>query len=277
MSLKNLRASVSRVAMLLLCCACSTAFAAEESAPSVATVTPIAHSLTVDLLRGTGVQTTFLPPKRLPVNRIENWLRKNRSKRFAAFDALVSISDAVPGLAFSHTLRQSNIRLVTVDIAYARLPEGEKVVLHDPDEYFWLNTNNLLLMLGILKRDLNRLWPEHRLLINENYQTIAGDVRRFNLTIDGLLDDHDLSVLVFDRPRLRPLAASLSLDVMTLEEAQAMGVRALRVGPKPARSTQNAPLADEPLWQVDDLSRYADASFLDRQRANLDRLRQVLD
>lgn len=264
--------------LLLSCLLWTTASRAAQDDPKVATVTPIAYSLSAGLLEGTDIETHFLPPQRLPVNRIENWLRKNRSQKFEAFDALVSIGDAVPEYAFSNTLRQTNIRLVTIDIAYARLPEGEKVVLSDRKEYFWLNANNLLLMLGILKRDLALLWPEHRQTINENYQTIAGELRKLSLNIENLLYDADIAVLVFEKKNLWPVAGSLSLDVVTLEEAQVLGLPALHVSSRRSRKEQDSDLPSAPLnWQIDDLSRFDTESLLERLQVNLHSLRESLE
>lgn len=250
---------------------------AEEPIPRVATVTPITHSLSSALLRNTSFDVQYLPPKRLPVNRIDNWLRKNRTRRFGAFDALVSIGDAVPELAFSTTLRQSNVRLVTIDVAYARVPEGERVVLDDPNAYFWLNSNNLLLMLGILKRDLVLLWPEQQTLINQNYRALSNGIRKHQLELEEVLDAHDVAVLVFDQPNLRPMTGSLALDTMTLEEAQALALPAVRVSRHSARPSNAA--ADKrgvPKWQVDDLSRFSDVTLLERLQGNVERLQEAL-
>ena len=272
-------------ATVLLSCWWTMAAAAEDpvsvvSASRVATVTPIAHSLSAGLLRGTGVETDFLPPRRLPINRIESWLRKNRATRFASYEALVSISDAVPAFAFSTTLRQSNIRLVTIDIAYARLPEGERVVLNDPGEFFWLNSNNLLLMLGVLKRDLALLWPEHGQDINENYQRISGAVRRFNLDLENLLLDKEIAVLVFDRAALKPLAGNLSTDIMTADEAQLLELPALHVGSGRRRKQSDSDIESQAAllrWQIDDLSRFDEQAVELRLQSNLQLLRQLFE
>lgn len=277
-----MRVFVSCFAVLMLCVGVLASASAqdEEVGPRIATVTPIAHSLSEGLLEGTGIETDFLPPARLPVNRIPTWLRKNRSEKFQRYGALVSISDAVPALAFSTTLRQSNIRLVTVDIAYARLPAGERVVLTDPEEFFWLNTNNLLLMLGVLKRDLTLLWPEHEQRINQNYQLIGREVRRYNLEVDNLLFDNEVAALVFERSALKPVAASLSADAVTPNEAQLLELAALRIGSGRKRQSQASDAEGEdpqPYWQIDDFSRYAEESLVDRLAANLELLRRVLE
>ena len=282
---------------ILLYCASVLGHAATDSVTStnaqetgelkIATVTPIAHGLSTGLLRHTGIQTDFLPPQRLPINRIESWLRKNRSRKFDRYDALVSISDAVPALNFSSTLRQSNIRLVTIDIAYARLPEGERVVINNPSEYFWLNTNNLLLMLGVLKRDLGLMWPEHRERINHNYQNMSAELRKVNLKIENLLFDNDIAVLVFDKAVLEPLAGSLSMDVTSRQDAQAVGLPALFVGsrrPRQRPGSNSAPQTPSqapsqspvPRWVIDDLSRFDDQTVVARLQANLQSLREVL-
>ncbi|MEM1141753.1 MAG: hypothetical protein AAGI88_04140 [Pseudomonadota bacterium] len=251
-----------------------------DTVARVAAVTPIGHSLSARLLDGTGIETDFLPPERLPMNRIESWLRKNRSRKFDRYDALISISDAVPAFSFSTTLRQTNIRLVTIDIAYARLPQGERVVLSNSRDYFWLNSNNLLLMLGILKRDLGLLWPEHRERINQNYQRASAEVRKYNLDVDNLLFDNDIAVLVFDKPGLKPLAGSLSMDVMTQVEAKTLAMPTLRIGGGPTRKDQSSSTATpaELLhWQIDDLSRFSEKPLEARLQNNLLALQQVFE
>ncbi|MEM7219331.1 MAG: hypothetical protein AAF515_13280 [Pseudomonadota bacterium] len=250
----------------------------EASSGKVATVTPISHTLSVSLLSGTHIEVDYLPPNRLPVNRIASWLRKNRTKQFDAYDAFISIGDALPAFAFSSTLRQTNIRLVTIDVAYARLPEGERVVLGEPDEFFWLNTNNLLLMLGILKRDLALLWPEHRPRINANYQSASAAIRRLSLDIESLLFDNEIAVLAFDKTALKPLTDSLPLDVVSQEEALAMAELALRVGS--ARSKASAADANQQAlryWRIDDLSRFSDQSIEDRLAENLRALQSLFE
>ncbi|MEM7097877.1 MAG: hypothetical protein AAF541_06410 [Pseudomonadota bacterium] len=257
-----------------------SAAAADEAVPRIATVTPVAYALSLALLDGTGVQVDYLPPKRLPVNRVASWLRKNRSNKYEVYDALVSISDAVPKFAFSNTLRQSNIRLVTIDIAYARLPEGEKVVLSNPEEFFWLNSNNLLLMSGVLKRDFNLLWPEYLEIVNKNYQTLSATVRKLNLEIENLLYAQDIAVFVMDKPALQPIAGSLSMDVMRQDEALALEIPALRVISAASRTRQDKP-TDPPggllSWRIDDLSRFSEAPIQDRLATNLQSLRLLFE
>ncbi|MEM6999200.1 MAG: hypothetical protein AAF529_00340 [Pseudomonadota bacterium] len=252
------------------------AAAAEVTRPQVATVTPIAHSLAASLLKGTEIEVVYLPPPRLPVNRVASWLRKNRSNKFASYDALLSISDAVPEFAFSHTLRQSNIRLVTIDIAYARLPEGEKVVLRDAKEFFWLNSNNLLLMLGVARRDLTLMWPTHRQRIQDNFQRISAVVRKLNLGVENALFAGEIVALTFSKPSLQPLAGSLSLDIMTLDEVGSLQVPALLVGNRKPRAEADLNSL-RGYWQIDDLSRFSKQPLEARMQANLKNLQMLFE
>lgn len=240
----------------------------------VATVTPITHSLATALLADTPVQVDYLPPKRLPVNRIPSWLHKTQTQKYPRYDALVAISAARPDLAYALTLRQTNIRLVTIDIAYALLPKGERVVMTDPKEYFWLNANNLALMLGILKRDLGLLWPDLRTDINQNYQRISQTVRQTNLAMEAILQQHDIAAFSTKTSALHPLAASLSTDIMPLTEANDIGLAAILVGRKP--SAQQDTTITTPFWKIDDFARFSEQSFVQRLEGNLGSLKGAL-
>ncbi|MEM9742722.1 MAG: hypothetical protein AAF918_08560 [Pseudomonadota bacterium] len=222
------------------------------------------------LLEGTSVGVDYLPPKRLPINRVENWLRKHRTDRFPAYDAFVSIGAAVPGLQFYTTLRQTNIRLVTIDIAYAQIPEGERVVIGAQGDYFWLNGNNLLLMLGILRRDLQLLWPEFAGVIDDNYQTSSRAIRKASLAIDTLLIDQAIDGLSVTNAKHVPLAAGLSLDVVDPEEIQSLALRGVTVGSSPAGQRRH-----ERYWLIDDIARFNDARIEARVHANLNSLRAI--
>lgn len=236
---------------IALCFAVVLSGAAAAQAPRVTTTTPVAHSLSAALLADTGIAVDYLPPRRLPVNRIPSWLAKHALQAFPAYEAHVTIAGVWPGDAFGRTLRQSNIRVVAVDIAHARLPKGDRVATSNDSEFFWLNANNLLLMVGVLKRDLGSLWPEHRATVDANAQRLGRLLRRRNLALDQLLVEQGVDALTFAKRQHRPLADGLSVDALTSDEVAVLGIEAVAVGAKAAPG----------VWVIDDFSRFSEQPF----------------
>lgn len=259
---------------LLSCLLASTALA--NVAPinfvsangSIATVSPISFSLTQAMIDNTPLNVSYLPPKRLPVNRVPSWLRKNASNKFASFDAFVGLSAVKPELDFFPSLRLSNIRIVDIDIAHAIMPNGEKVVLASANEFFWLNSNNLLVMAGILKRDLGTLWPAHIEQINQNYQRISAAIRQINLQLDDVLMTKEVASIVPKSTKIAPFIASLSSDISTEEDAVAIGLRYLIIDSGKKNSIG--------VWKIDDFSRFSTGSLINRLEKQLSSLNEAL-
>ncbi|MCC4274155.1 metal ABC transporter substrate-binding protein [Marinomonas communis] len=221
-------------------------------AASLATVSPIAHSMSSALSENTPIEVTYLPPTRLPINRIPSWLNRSATEPMKHFDAIVNISSMRPDLAFYVPLRSRNIRIVPIDIAKALIPGGEQVATHQADEYFWLNTNNALLMLGILKRDLSTLWPEYAEQISQNYQTTSVALRQIALDIDDALLMKGYDAIQLNKSSLEPFSKGLLLP--TLDASEAEGLNTITLSNKASAST----------WQLDDFSRYSDVPFIER-------------
>ena len=219
---------------------------------SLATVSPIAHSMGSALSENTPIEVTYLPPTRLPINRIPSWLNRSATEPMEHFDAIVNISSMRPDLAFYVPLRSRNIRIVPIDIAKALIPGGEQVATHQADEYFWLNTNNALLMLGILKRDLSTLWPEYAEQISQNYQTTSAALRQIALDIDDALLMKGYDAIQLNKSSLEPFSKGLLLP--TLDASEAEGLNTITLSNKASAST----------WQLDDFSRYSDVPFIER-------------
>jgi len=235
----------------------------------IATVSPISFSLSKAMVKGTELKVAYLPPKRLPINRVGSWLRKNRSQHYGVFDAFVGISSVKPTLDLYPSLRQSNIRLVDIDIAQAIMPAGEKVVLANNTEYFWLNSNNLLLMLGILKRDIISLWPEHTTIFNHNYQMLAANIRQINLQLDDLLMSKEIAFIVPTNNKLSPYVASLISDKSSKQEALELGLNYLEL-----TSSRQAAAG---IWAIDDFSRFSKLELISRLRNQVTQLKKVLN
>lgn len=232
-----------------------------SQAASIATVAPIAHSMTSALLVDTDIKVDYLPPKRLPINRIPSWLNKNRNEPMASYDALVNISSLRPELNVYRSLRSANIRVVPIDIAEALLPGGERVAVQSPDEYFWLNTNNALLMLGILKRDLSQLWPAQSETITHNYQQVSQALRQIALEIDDTLLESGYEAVRNTRPSIKPFSKGLILPSLGDNEIEGFSVINI--------STQKT----NDSWQIDDFSRFNKQTFIQRWKQSLGSLR----
>lgn len=247
------------------------AFSANASAQQhkIATVSPMGYSLSKLMAEGTQIEVSYLPPTRLPINRVASWLRKHRSQPFTAFDAFVGMRSVQPALDIYPSLRQSNIRIVDIDIAQAIMPNGEKVVQANDTEYFWLNSNNLLVMLGILKRDLTALWPQYASQFNQNYQSAASSIRQINLQIDDLLMAKDIAFIVVDNEKFKPFAASLASDTANKQDAEALGLNYLELA-----SGKHAP---ESSWKIDDFSRFNDVALVERLRKQYTGLVELLE
>ncbi|MCC2603966.1 hypothetical protein [Planctobacterium marinum] len=248
---------------------CATSYAQEIK---IATVTPISHSMTQALVANTPIAVAYLPPKRLPINRIASWLEKHRSDSFGVYQAVVNISSVVPELDIYATLRTDNIRIVPIDIARAIMPAGEKVVLANTTEYFWLNTNNSLVMLGILRRDLVALWPQFASVINANYQSVSNEIRKSNMGIDELLMNAEIFIITTSNDALSPMIASLSTDWTSPEEASELGLKSIAMTNRKSKA-----LSTE--WLIDDFSRPGNQTFTQRliqQRLNLEQALQQL-
>lgn len=235
----------------------------------VATVNPVAHSLAAALLTHTSVEVTYLPPERLPVNRIPNWLNKHRHDKFAAFHAVVTLRSVLPEFDVYPSLRQFNIRVVPIDIAEALVPEGEKVAVASPYEYFWLNANNMLVMLGILRRDLSALFPGDQHIIDKNYYAVSSTVRQINMQLDELLTQADVFLVATTKPELSPLLSGLSSHVSSIEEVTKMGMPALVL-------TSQSSHSNESYWIVDDFSRFSETSLIERLKMQVTQLQVAL-
>jgi hypothetical protein len=235
---------------------------------SVATVAPIAHSLLTELLATTEITIHYLPPKRLPINRLTNWVATHASKKQPNVSAVVGIDAMRPALSFYTALRKENIQLVNIDIAKALMPGGEQVAIyqHNQQGYFWLNLNNALLMTGILRRDLTALWPEHAEKINTNAAKVSQQLRQISMQLDDDLFDKNIEQLAVAKPELADFAASFPFPIVSLELAKTNGLKTLFIS-KIKRNSKNTKTAlgkNINRWAIDDFSKVSSRSFTQR-------------
>ncbi|MEO9274479.1 hypothetical protein ABFY09_06435 [Marinomonas sp. 5E14-1] len=235
-------------------------------AASVVTVTPITESMSRALLIDTPIEVVYLPPKRLPINRISSWLNKHRTDPMAPFDSIVNISSMRPDLNFYSTVRSRNIHVIPIDIAEALLPGGERVAVQKPNEYFWLNPNNALLMLGILKRDLSLIWPEYAPQIAHQHQKVSQSLRQIALELEDSLLESGYEAILNASGNTQPFTKGLLLPTLSKQESnEATSLKILTVSTKKS--------VDQ--WLVDDFSRHSKTTFINRWKATLENLNRL--
>ena len=131
----------------------------------VATVIPVIESMARQLVKNTPISISFLPPPNYSIKRVPGWLKRQSTVHHSSVDAVVGISAVWPAVDVYPSLREKNIHVIPVDLAHALRPGGERVSVVNLDSerlgYFWLNPSNALLMLGVMSRDLSRIWPEY--------------------------------------------------------------------------------------------------------------------
>ena len=264
---------------------CSIVFSSPVSAQEkqVATTLPITQALSESLLKGTPVNSIYLPPKRLPVKRVSNWLNKKseaRIKRVGPLSAVVTVESIWPQYAAYGKLRTHNIHVIPIDVAQELNEPGSRVRMNTLPEqthhYFWLAPDNLVVMGQILARDLSRIWPEHAAQIKLNLQQLLHQIQTFSLRLDQLLLDHEVTSVCMQTPDLTPLAEAMFLPV---EKGDHCKRQALNIS-KHSHSVQavsmnwNVNPAEKPLkkgieaWLKDNFSRLKNALNTDHQPAD---------
>lgn len=232
-------------------------------AEKVASALPILHLLNQSLLQGTGVESVYLPPSRLPVPRINNWLQHKSEAVLAkhgSIAALVTVESIWPQYALFKHLRKGNVRVVPVDAAQEILSGGAQVSLTQADieqvNYFWLAPDNLRVMGQIMARDFQRIWPEHAGLIRQNQLKIQQQVSQHALQLDEILLDHDINAVCVSNNKLLPLArvtylpvepqcdAALEIRIITKKTTAEKGVWLVNPGHKPVSTGLAAWLTD---------------------------------
>ncbi len=238
---------------------------------SVATVVPIANSLLTELLATTNIKVHYLPPKRLPINRLTNWVATHASKKQLDVAAVVGIDAIRPSLSFYTALRKENIQVVNIDIAKALIPGGEQVAIyqHNQQGYFWLNLNNALLMTGILRRDLTAIWPEHADKINTNAAKVSQQLRHISMQLDDEIFEQNIAQLAVAKSDLADFAASFPLPIVTLEQAKENGLKTLYISKNKKVKLSN----NIKLWTIDDFSKISRHSFTQRWLATAENIK----
>ncbi|WP_286238866.1 hypothetical protein [Neptuniibacter halophilus] len=239
---------------------------------SIVSALPVLHALNQALLNGTPVKAIYLPPKRLPVSRIGNWLQHKSGNVISGLEpvtALTTIESVWPEQALLKHLRANNVAVIELDAASELLNGGARISLSREDTdnrtSFWMAPDNLQVMSQILARDMQRIWPRYAATIRANQLQLQQQVRDYALQMDQWLIDHDLAEICLLSPELMPLARATNLPVAVSDCAP----DALQL----KRDTgKGSPVAG--VWQVNGLQKPLKGNLEQWLDANLQRLRQ---
>ncbi|PKF63322.1 ABC transporter substrate-binding protein [Psychromonas sp. psych-6C06] len=191
-------------------------------ASDILTSTPVTYLLASQLMKNTPITTTYLAPKRYGIERLENWFAtkgmKVAEKAAKKATVTVTLKSLWPQDPLFNATRQGNIRLIEIDasqaftmhtkgVATVQLPAGGHSL------YAWLNPNNLGTMMSIVSDDLQRVWPEHATMIEENQQALLLNIRKLiNAQQQHLLGNQIDSVILLSN-QLEDFASANQLFV----------------------------------------------------------------
>ncbi|MFH4868593.1 metal ABC transporter solute-binding protein, Zn/Mn family [Vibrio diabolicus] len=196
------------------------------SAKDILTSTPVTYMLSEQLMKGTGIETQYLPPKRYGVERLENWFANKGTEQVkqAGQAATVAITLGAiwkqdPTYVYA---RQGNIHLIEIDASQAISPRAQGVAAltlenGSTSKYAWLNPTNLIRMAGIVGEDLQRVYPEHQKAIQTNQQAFMLNVRELINQQQAEIFDKGIDSVVLMSESLEDFASGNQLFVVGRE------------------------------------------------------------
>ncbi|WP_211217148.1 hypothetical protein [Psychromonas hadalis] len=155
-------------------------------ANDILTATPVTYLLASQLMLGTPITTTYLPPKRYGIERLSHWFfRKGKNSAAQAGEkatVAITLNALWPQDPLFIFTRQGNIKLIEIDASQAISPSGKGIATVQSTSgkaslYAWLNPNNLGMMVSIVSDDLQRVWLEHVKVIEKNQQDFMVNIR----------------------------------------------------------------------------------------------------
>ncbi|ELE7135064.1 ABC transporter substrate-binding protein [Vibrio harveyi] len=164
----------------------TSTFAPFSYGKDIITSTPVTYMLSEQLMQGTGIETSYLPPKRYGVERLVNWFASKGQQQAikAGQEATVAITLGAiwhqdPTFVYA---RQENIRLIEIDASQAISPRAPGVAVltldnGDTSKYAWMNPTNLIRMAAIVGEDLQKVYPQYQAQIEKNQQALMLEVR----------------------------------------------------------------------------------------------------
>lgn len=164
----------------------TSTFAPFSYGKDIITSTPVTYMLSEQLMQGTGIETSYLPPKRYGVERLVHWFASKGQQQAikAGQEATVAITLGAiwhqdPTFVYA---RQGNIRLIEIDASQAISPRAPGVAAltldnGDTSKYAWMNPTNLIRMAAIVGEDLQKVYPQYQAQIEKNQQALMLEVR----------------------------------------------------------------------------------------------------
>ncbi|EKO3830858.1 ABC transporter substrate-binding protein [Vibrio harveyi] len=164
----------------------TSTFAPFSYGKDIITSTPVTYMLSEQLMQGTGIETSYLPPKRYGVERLVNWFASKGQQQAikAGQEATVAITLGAiwhqdPTFVYA---RQGNIRLIEIDASQAISPRAPGVAAltldnGDTSKYAWMNPTNLIRMAAIVGEDLQKVYPQYQAQIEKNQQALMLEIR----------------------------------------------------------------------------------------------------
>ena len=164
----------------------TSTFAPFSYGRDIITSTPVTYMLSEQLMQGTGIETSYLPPKRYGVERLVNWFASKGQQQAikAGQEATVAVTLGAiwhqdPTFVYA---RQGNIRLIEIDASQAISPRAPGVAAltldnGDTSKYAWMNPTNLIRMAAIVGEDLQKVYPQYQAQIEKNQQALMLEVR----------------------------------------------------------------------------------------------------
>ncbi|WP_428466779.1 ABC transporter substrate-binding protein [Photobacterium minamisatsumaniensis] len=192
-------------------------------AKDILTAAPVTYMLASELTQGTGLETSYLPPKRYGLQRLPNWFSskgaKATEKEALSAKAAVTLGAVWPQEPLFVHARQGNIQIVEIDATQSISPRAQGVAAMQLEDgstspYVWLNPTNLTRMAAIVSADLQRIWPEHALTIATNQQALMLDVRQLINTQQAALFDAEVDSVVLLSKELEDFAVGNQLFVV---------------------------------------------------------------
>ncbi|ENO0725334.1 ABC transporter substrate-binding protein [Vibrio parahaemolyticus] len=192
-------------------------------AKDILTSTPVTYMLSEQLMKGTGVETTYLPSKRYGIERMANWFATKGANQVseAGKSATVAITmRAIWGQDPTYVYaRQGNIRLIEIDASQAISPRAQGVAalkLEDgaTSKYVWLNPSNLIRMTAIVGDDLQKLYPQFQEQIQRNQQALMLSVRELMNQQQAVIFEKEIDSIVLMSESLEDFASGNQLFVV---------------------------------------------------------------
>ena len=200
----------------------STLFPSLSFAKDIVTSIPTTYILSEQLMRETGIETLYLPPKRYGIERLVNWfagqgreLAKQAGEKATVAITLGAVWPQDPTFIYT---RQGNIRMIEIDASQAISPRAQGVAVLKSDEqalskYVWMNPTNLIRMASIIGEDLKKIYPEYAIKIEHNHQTLLKEIRQLINQQQGVLLDKNIEDVVLLSAALEDFASGHQLFV----------------------------------------------------------------